>query len=60
MFYRGNKEIEGKPLITVGMTPLSTPGLVMMGDLKNRREEQKEIKGKPLIIVGKTQLSMPG
>ena len=46
--------------MTVGMTPLSTPGLVMMGDLNNRREEKKEIKERPLIIVGKTPLSTLG
>ena len=42
------------------MTQLSTPGLVMRGDLNDRIEQQKEIKGKPLINVGMTQLSTPG
>ena len=41
------------------MSPLS-PGMVMTGDLNNRREKQKEIKGKLLIHAVMTPLSTPG
>ena len=42
------------------MTPLSTPGSVMRGDVNDRREQGKEIKWKPLINVSMTPISTSG